>query len=178
MRGLVRLVAALAGLLVAAVGVLLVVEVVAAWLAPSATGVLQPWLRTRSVLAGTSWAQLPVLITAGVVAAVGVVLLVLSSAAGRGDVRLEDPSPLVTVTTDPRSIARLVGHRVREDEGVSTASVTANRRQVRVRAVGRFSTLGDLRPRLAEEARGAVQQLPLRTDPRVSVTVSPAKEKR
>lgn len=177
MRGLVRLVAALAGLIVAAVGALLVVEVISAWLAPG-SGALQPWLRTRSTLAGMSWNQPPMLITAGVVALVGLLLLLLSAAAGRKEIRLEDPAPQVTVTTDPRSVARLVGHRVREEDAVSAASVTATRKQVRVKAVGRFTSLGDLRPRLSEAAQNTVQQLPLQGAPHVSVSVSPAKEKR
>lgn len=176
MRGLVRLAAALAGLVVAAFGGLLVVEVVAGWLAPGATGVLQPWLQVRSALTGLSWNQVPVLVTAAVVAVVGVVLLVLGSAAGRREIRLEEPAPLVTVTTDPRSVARLVGHRVQEDEAVSSASVDANRKRVRVRAVGRYAQLGDTRSRLAEAARSTVSELPIQRSPRVSVSISPAKE--
>lgn len=177
MRGLVRLTAALAGLVVAAVGGLLVVEVVAGWLAPGATGVLQPWLQVRSALTGLSWNQMPVLVTAAVVAVVGVLLLVLSSSAGREEIRMEEPAPLVTVTTDPNSVARLVGHRVQEDEAVSSASVSATRKRVRVRAVGRYTQIGDARSRLVEAARSTVSELPLQGSPRVSVSMSPAKEK-
>ena len=178
MRALVRLAAALAGLVVAAVGGLLVVEVVAGWLAPGATGVLQPWLQVRSALGGLSWSGTPVLVTAAVVALVGLLLVVLSSAAGRKEIRLEEPAPMVTVTTDPTSVARLVGHRVQEDEAVSSASVTATRAKLRVRALGRYTQIGDSRSRLVEAARGTVAELPLQRAPRVSVSVSPAKEKR
>lgn len=178
MRGLVRLAAALAGLVVAAVGGLLVVEVVTGWLAPGATGVLRPWLQVRAVLSALTWSQVPVLITAGVVALVGLLLVVLSSAAGRKEILLEEPVPMVTVTTDPTSVARLVGHRVQEDDAVSSASVSANRSKLRVRAVGRYTQVGDAGSRLTEAARSTVAELPLQRAPRVSVSVSPAKEKR
>ena len=177
MRGLVRLIVAVAGLVVAAFGVLLVVEVAAAWLSP-ASEVPVPWTRTRSALSSISWGQLPVRIAAVLAVVVGLVLVVVSALAGRRDIRLQDPSPEVTVTTDPRSVARLVGHQVREDGAVSVASVTATRRRVRVKAVSRFSTLDDLRPRLTESAEHTLRELPLRSDPRVSVSASAAKEKR
>ena len=92
-------------------------------------------------------------------------------------VRLLDPAPEVTVTTDPRSLARLVGHRVRAEDGVAGAVVTAHRKRVRVKVTGRFRAVGDLRDRARETASAAVGGLPLQRGPRVSVSVSPAKER-
>lgn len=178
MRGLVRLIAIVAGLVVAAFGVLLVIEVMAAWLRPASTGLLVPWQRSRSALSAVSWNQLPVLIAAVIAMVIGLVLVLVSALAGRKEIRLHDPAPGVTVTTDPRSLARLVGHQVRRDDGVAAASVTATRQRVRVKAVGKFSSVGDLRTRVSESAEHTVQELPLRSDPRVSVAVSPAKENR
>ncbi|MFR9729303.1 DUF6286 domain-containing protein [Saccharopolyspora sp. MS10] len=177
MRALVRVITAVAGLAALLAGVLLVVEVVGAWVRPEAGGVLIPWSSAGPSALAVTWQDVPVRLGAAIAAAVGLVLLLAASRAGRREVRLLDPAPEVTVTTDPRSLARLVGHQVRAEDGVATASVTADRRRVKVKARGRFRQVGDLRDRVSTTVSAAIGELPMRRRPRVSVSVSPAKER-
>jgi putative intracellular protease/amidase len=176
-RVVVRLLTSLAGLVVLAGGALLIVEVVGVWVRPGSGGVLVPWSAARAVLRGLTWRDAPVLAVAAGCAALGAVLLLIALLAGRRVIRLLDPAPEVTVTTDPRSLARVVGHRVRAEDGVAATAVTARRKRVRVKVTGRFRAVGDLRDRAATTASAAVEALPLRRGPRVSVSVSPAKER-
>ncbi len=178
MRMLVRLIALVAGVVVAAAGALLVIETVWAWAGPGVAGLVVPWQQLPATLGRSSWAESSVLVAAVVAIALGLLLLLLVALSGRKEIRLHDPAPEVTVTTDPRSLARVVGHHVREQGDVSAASVTATRRSVHVKATGRFSSVGDLKPRLSESTERTVRELPLRSAPRVSVSVSPTKERR
>ncbi|MBB5156351.1 DUF6286 domain-containing protein [Saccharopolyspora phatthalungensis] len=178
MRLLVRLFAALLGLAIAAGGVLLAIEVVWALLRPGTGGLIIPWQHLLSGLSSLSWHDPPVLVTAAVVAVVGLVLLLIAINAGPKDLRLHDPAPEVTAITDRRSLARLVGHQVREQDGVAGASVTASAKRVQVKATAQFRRFGDLRTRLSETAEHAVQDLPLRHTPEVLVSVAAPKERR
>ncbi len=178
MRAVVRLITSLAGLAALAAGVLLIVEIIGAWTRRGSGGVLVPWSAARPALDGLSWQDLPVRLVAAGLLLLGLVLLLAALRAGRKEIRLLDPAPEVTVTTDPRSLARLVGHQVRAQDGVAGASVTADRRRVRVRATGKFRVVGDLRDRLSQTTAGTVGELPLQRAPKVSVSVSPAKERR
>lgn len=178
MRTLVRLITTLLGLVLAAAGAVLVIEVIRAWLQPDAGFLLVDWPSIRTDLRKLSWNDTSVRGTAALVALVGAVLLILAGKAGRNDIRLHDPAPEVTVTTAPTSLARFVGHQVREQGGVAAASVTATRKRVRVTITSEHTQVGDLRDRLIELTEESVRTLPLRTTPKVSVTVRPAKEHR
>ncbi|QUH01364.1 hypothetical protein HUO13_11610 [Saccharopolyspora erythraea] len=178
MRVLVRLIAALFGLALAAAGALLVAETAWAWLRPDSGGLILPLPELRSALSALTWDQTPVRVTAALVAVAGLVLLLLAFGAGRKDIRLHDPAPEVTVTTDPRSLARLVGHHVRAQDGVAGATVTADRRKVRVRATAQFRQTAELLDELTETARTTVHELPLRRTPKVTVSLSAARERR
>lgn len=177
MRVLLRVLAPLLGLALAAVGVLVVVEVVAAWIGSAGTtgsdGVIVPWPSWQQTLDGLLWATTPVRITAIVVAVVGLLLLLVALAARRHDVPLRPPAPDVTVTTSPQALARMVGRRVRAADAVSSAAVTASRRAISVRAQGWEPTDGGTG--LAESVRADVESLlddlPLANRPRVSVAV-------
>lgn len=178
MRALIRLLAALLCLALTVAGALLVIEVGWAWLRPNSDFVLVAWPAARARFAELAWSDPPVRVTAAIVAAVGLVLLLLAVRAGHKVIRLHDPAPQVTVTTDPRSLARLVGHQVRQQDGVAAATVTAGRKRVRVKATAELTDIGDLDTRLSELAGETVRELPLHTTPRVSVSVRPAKERR
>jgi hypothetical protein len=178
MRLLVRLITTLLGVVVAVAGALLAVEGAWSLLRPDSGTLIVPWSSLRPLLEQWTWNSVPMRVTAAAVAVIGAVLLLVAGRAGRKDIRLYDPAPEVTVTTDPRSLARLVGHRVREQDGVGSASVTATRARVRVRARSAFSSVGveDLHDRIDSAADEAVRDLPLLRPPRVSVSVFPAKE--
>ncbi|MCI2419886.1 DUF6286 domain-containing protein [Saccharopolyspora sp. K220] len=177
MRLLVRLITTLLGLAIAAAGVLLAIEVVWALLRPNTGGLIVGWRSIYSGLNALSWSALPVRVTAAVIAVVGLLLLLIALNAGRKDIRLHDPAPEVTVTTDPRSLARLVGHQVRGQDGVAAAAVTASAKQVQVKATAQFRESGDLRTRLTDTAEHAVRDLPLRAAPKVLVSVATPKER-
>nr|WP_255426481.1 DUF6286 domain-containing protein [Pseudonocardia sp. C8] len=170
---MLRVLAPLVSLAVAAAGALLVVEVVAAWVSPgSGAGLLVPWRDWRTTAGNVLWADTPVLWLAIAAIVAGVVLLVVGLLARRHDVALTSPSPGLTVTTAPRVLARLVGGRVRAVDAVTAATVTASARSVSVRARGRGETTT-----VADEARaaasGVLDALPLARRPRLTVRAAP-----
>jgi hypothetical protein len=176
-RVLLRLLSPLLGLAVAAAGALLAAEVGWAWARPHGGHLLVPWPSLVARLGDHDWASRPVRLTAAAVAVAGLLLLLVAATARCRDVRLRDPAPGIAVTTSPRSLARLVGHRVRAEDGVGSASVTASHRRVRVRATSRFESGAELRPRLVEVVGEVVDALPVPRAPRVSVAVSSPKDR-
>lgn len=177
MRVLLRVLAPLLSLAVAALGVLVVVEVVAAWVTPGSTGLLVPWASWRSVLENTQWTAAPVFWIAIGVGVVGLILLLIGLYARRHDIALSSPSDGITVTTAPRVLARLVGRRVRASDQVAGATVTASAKKVSVRAQGRGTGGGTLDPStvrtaVRERVDEVLGELPLARTPRVSVSVS------
>lgn len=163
MRVLLRVLSPLLGLALAAAGLLLVAEVGWRWAGRGPlTGVSPPaW----------AWTDRPVPLVGACVAAGGLVLLVLALTARTPHLPLDAPADGVRVVTTPTSLARVVGRRVRAEEGVASASVSASRRRVRVRAVSRTQDEASLRPRLLAVARSAVEDLPMPVKPKVSVVV-------
>lgn len=178
MRVLLRLLSPLLGVAVAAAGALLAVE--AGWVLtrPRAAPLLVPWPVWRDWLAGYAWSDTTVVVAGGALAVLGVALLALAAGARRHDVRLTDPSDDVTVVTSPRSLARMVGHRVRAEDGVRSASVTASARRIRVRVTSGLSTEAQLRPALTARVDELVADLPLARKPRVQVVVGSPKDRR
>ncbi|MFC5994880.1 DUF6286 domain-containing protein [Pseudonocardia hispaniensis] len=163
MRTLVRVLAPLLSLVLAAVGVIAIIEVVAAWLRPPAgPGVVVPWAGWRSVLADVTWQQPWVAPIAIGTAALGLLLVLVGIAARRHDIPLAPPAPGISVVISPRVLARLVGRRVRATDGVAAASVTASGRVITVRAEGWVSggqdDPGDL-PALRRDVREQVDQV-------------------
>lgn len=178
MRALVRLIAAVLGLAVAFAGALLAIEVLWAWLNPNDDHLLVPWHAIRADLETITWNNTWVWVTAIIVAVVGLLLLLISGCAGRKEIRLHDPAPEVTVTTTPSSLGRFVGHHVRVQHGVASASVKAGRNRVKVKAKSEYVELGNLRAQLEETVTETVRELPLRKTPKVKVSARQAKERR
>ena len=122
-----RLVLAVAALAVAAVGVLVCVEVVAAWTTDSFVVLPADW---PDQLRSTDWSEpLPTTIAAGI-AAVGAVLLLVAIW----------PRPPLTVAAAPpgmrierHALERSIGRELDRVDGVSAARVRAGVRRVRVR---------------------------------------------
>ncbi len=175
MRVLLRVLAPLLGVGLAAVGVLTVIEVVAAWVRPvSGRGLLVPWVSWRTTLEQLTWQDNPVRYGAIGVGVVGLLLLLLGLVARRHDVLLSAPSPEITVTTSPRVLARIVGRRVRSTDDVAAASVSASARKLAVRAEG-WSSDAASNPDLSRAVRARVDELldelPLARRPRVAVSV-------
>jgi hypothetical protein len=176
-RVFVRIVAALLALALAAAGTLLALEVGWLWLRPTEGPLLVPWPDWRDRLAEVSWESTPVQVTAWITAVAGLGLLVAALAARRREVVLADPAPGVSVRTSPRSLARIVGTRVRAEDGVRAASVTATRAKVRVRATSRLVGEEQLRPRLTGVVGDLLADLPLVRAPRVSVVVDSPRDR-
>ncbi|HYH33004.1 MAG TPA: DUF6286 domain-containing protein [Pseudonocardia sp.] len=172
MRVLLRVLAPLLGFAVAVVGVLVVLEVVAAWVRPrAATGLVVPWPDWYVTLGRIAWTDAPVAGVAIGVAVVGLLLVLVGVLARRTDIAVDGPAPEITVTTSPRVLARLVGRRVRSADGVASASVTASRRAVSVAAQAWNDTGSELRDTVRAEVDELLDELPLHRRPRVSVRV-------
>lgn len=175
MRVLLRVLAPLLGLALAAAGVLLVIEVVAAWVSPATDGLLVPWPDWRTTMETLAWADAPVPAVAIGVGVLGLLLVLLGLLARRHDIRFSSPTPEVTVTTSPRVLARLVGRRVRGTDGVSAASVTATSRKVSVGAQAWNDVGSGLRSSVGSAVDTLLDELPLARRPRVAVTVQQRK---
>ena len=172
MRALLRVLAPLLGIALAVAGVLIVIEVVAAWVRPGMEGgLLVPWPDWLPTLASLSWNQSPVPGIAIGVGVVGLLLTIVGLAARRSEVRLEAPRTDMTVTTSPRVLARLVGTRVRDSDDVLSASVTASARRVAVTALVWHDAPPDLREVIVGRVQVLLDELPLRRRPRVAVSV-------
>ena len=84
MRALLRVLAPLLGIALAAAGVLVVIEVVAAWVLPGTEGgLLVPWPDWAATLASLSWNESPVPGIAIGVGVVGLLLMIVGLAARR-----------------------------------------------------------------------------------------------
>jgi hypothetical protein len=177
-RVFVRLLATLLGLAFAVAGALLALEVGWHWWRPASGPLVVPWPRWQAELAALGWDAYAVRVGAGVLAAAGLVLLICALAAGNRAVRLTDPADEVSVSTSPRSLARLVGLAVRAQDNVAGATVTASARRVRVRATSTLETEGELRPRLLETVTTLLGDVPLVRPPKVSVVVDSPKDRR
>lgn len=175
MRVLLRVLSPLLGLALAAAGVVVVVAVARHWAGPSWPD--RPAWLTPPSWPDWSWVDRPVLPLGAGLAIGGLFQLVVALRAGVSQVPLDDPADDVRVVTTPASLARVVGHRVRAEEGVADATVTASRRRVRVRATSRVHDEATLRPRLLEVAEDAVAGLPLPARPKVSVVVLSPKDR-
>lgn len=176
MRVLLRILAPLLGLALAAAGVLFVIEVVAAWVRPGAdTGLVVPWPDWRATLEQLHWADNPVPGIAIAVAVVGLVLVLIGLSARRSDIHLDAPSPEIAVTTAPRVLARLVGTRVRATDDVAGATVTASARKVNVSAQSWNDATPELRGTVTSRVDELLADLPLRRRPRVSVSLQERK---
>jgi hypothetical protein len=172
MRAALRVLAPLLGFGLAVAGVLLVIEVVAAWLQPPVDGVIVPWPAWRSALEATTWRDDPVPAIAIGVGVVGLLLVLVGLLARRSDVRLDGPDDGITVTTSARVLAQLVGRRVRADDDVAGASVTATRRHVSVSAQAWGTPGAELRSSIGDRVGALLDDLPLRRRPGVSVHVT------
>lgn len=178
MRVLLRLLSPLLGIAVAAAGALLAVE--AGWLLarPRSAPLLVPWPGWRDRFAEYAWSDTATVVAGGALAVLGVLLLTIAAGARRHDVRLTDPAEAVSVATSPRSLARMVGHGVRTEDGVRSASVTASARRIRVRATSTMNTEAQLRPALTARVHELVGNLPLARTPRVHVVVDSPRDRR
>jgi uncharacterized protein DUF6286 len=171
-RVLLRVLAPLLGLAVALAGVLVLLEVVAAWVRPDeGGGLVLPWPDWYATLGQLTWTDAPVPGIAIGTAVLGLLLVLVGLLARRPDIAVDGPGPEITVTTSPRVLARLVGRRVRAADDVAAASVTASRRRVSVAA----QAFLDAGPEFADSVHARVEHLldevPLRRRPRVTVTV-------
>jgi hypothetical protein len=172
MRVLLRVLAPLLGLVLAVVGVLLVIEVVSAWVRPEADGgLLVPWPDWGTTLANLSWNENPVPGIAIGVGVVGLLLVFVGLAARRADVPLDAPAADMTVMTTPRVLARLIGTRVRASDDVLSASVTASSRRVAVTARSWNDASPEMRESVVARVEELLDELPLRRRPRVAVSV-------
>ncbi len=171
MRILLRVLSPLLGLAVATLGVFVALEVIWVWVRPADAPLVLPWPAWQVTLQGWTWTSTPVRLIAAGLVVVGLLLLVLALRSGRREVRLINPAPEITITTSRRSLARLVGHQVRELDHVASASVTATPGKVSVQAASR-QPAEDARSGITDAVHTLLLELPLVRTPRVRVTVT------
>lgn len=171
MRILLRVLSPLLGLAVAALGVFLALEVIDAWVRPAGGPLLLPWPAWQTTLGQWSWTATPVRLIAAALIAAGALLLVLALRAGHRGISLINPAAEITVTTSLRSLARMVGHQVRDLDHVASAAVTATPRKISVRATsGQPADVATAS--ITDAVHALLSELPLAHCPRVSVAVS------
>lgn len=176
MRVLVRTIALLLGLAVAAGGVVTVLEI--AWTrTPGDRHLLVDWRSLRDALSAVSWSDTSMRVTASIVVVAGLALILIAARSGHKHIRLHDPAEGVMVVTAPRSLARYVGHRVREQDAIARASVVASKRKVRVKARSELTEIGDQESSLRAVTGESIDELPLVDQPKVSVAVRAAKNR-
>jgi hypothetical protein len=171
MRVVLRILAPVLGLGMAAVGAVLVAEVVAAWFRSTGPGLLVPWSAWQTAVEDVRWREPAVPLVALAVAVLGLLLVLVGLLARRNDIVLSGRGADTTVTTSPRELARLVGRRVRAADNVAAASITATARKVHVRATGWDGAGPELRETVHREVDGLLDELALARRPRVTVTV-------
>ena len=148
MRVLLRVLAPLLGITLAVVGALVALEVTTVWVQPGrARGLLVPWPDWRRTLETVTWSQPPVAAVAIGVAVAGLLLMLIGL------------------------LARLVGRRVRATDDIAAASVTASRRRVAVKAEAWSDAGPELREKVRERVEELLNDMPLRTRPRVIVSL-------
>ena len=176
MRVLLRVLAPLLGLAVALVGVLVLLEVVAASVRPDdGDGLVVPWPDWYATLGRVAWSDAPVPGIAIGTAVLGLLLVLVGLMARRPDIAVDGPAPEITVTTSARVLARLVGRRVRAADDIAAASVTASGRRVAVAAEAWNDADPELADRVRAHVEGLLDEVPLRRRPRVTVTVQDRK---
>jgi hypothetical protein len=171
-RVLLRVLAPLLGLAVAVVGVLVLLEVVAASVRPDGgNGLVVPWPDWYAALGRITWTDVAVRGIAVGTAVLGLLLVLVGLLARRHDIAVDGPAPEIIVTTSPRVLARLVGDRVRSADDIAAAEVTASRRRVAVAAEAWNGAGPDLADRVRARVEGLLDEVPLHRRPRVTVTV-------
>ncbi|WP_093801471.1 DUF6286 domain-containing protein [Streptomyces sp. Wb2n-11] len=113
-----------------------------------------------------------VLVGAGVLAALGLWLLLLAVTPGlRAILPMRRTSADVRAGLDRPAAATMLRDRAMEVSGVQSARVRVGRSKVRVRAVSHFRELGEVRADLDAAVAAGIQQLGLARQPRLSVRV-------
>lgn len=168
MRALNRIVGTLLAAAFAAAGVIVVVEIV--WAALDRPPALIEWPRLANALARNSWNDLGPRVTAAVLIAVGLLLLLLGLRRGKpAAFPLVTSAPEVETSTTRRSLQRAMRAAVLEAPGVSAARVRVGRRRAKVVATSRLSAAEGLEERVRERVGTLLDRLQLASPLRVKV---------
>ena len=108
MRALLRVLAPLLGIALAAAGVIVVIEAGAGWVRPDMQGgLLVPWPDWMATLAGLSWNEPPVPGIAIGVGVAGLLLMIVGLTARRTDVRLYDAPMRPPIASVPPPLPKI-----------------------------------------------------------------------
>jgi hypothetical protein len=178
MRLVNRVLAALLSLVVACAGVILIVEVIA-----DQTGqrpVIIDWHPAYNWAVRTTWISESIRVTAGILLALGVVLLLAELKPARVSRLAVRPSKAGAADIDTaytrRGVAAAVRSAVTEVDGVGDASVKVTRRKVRVAATAAATdkaAAGTLRQPVTAAAREGLAALNLRRTSALHVRLVP-----
>jgi hypothetical protein len=167
MRAVNRVVVVVVALVLLVAVVILGVEIVLGLLGRA------PWLLPDDRLAGfaaNSWSAQPVLITGGVLAAIGLLLLLLEFRRGKPSaIELATDVPGLTLSAQRRSLEQLLRRAAEREAGVDSARVKVADRRVGVRASTYLKDSGDLQARVQRAVEERLDVLRLRRAARVKV---------
>jgi hypothetical protein len=173
-----RVVAALLSLAVACVGVLLIIEVVAARTGQHA--VIVSWPAAYDWATRTAWISGSIRVTAGILIALGLVLLIAELKPARVSRLAADPAKAGAADIDTiytrRGVAVAIRSAVTDLDGVRGASVKVTRRKVTIEATAAArdkAAARTLREPVTAAARQRLAALSLRQPSAVSVRVVP-----
>lgn len=177
MRAFNRILCVLLAVAIAVAGVLTVIEVVAA--ATDNEPVLVKWNGLVEDLTSTQWKDVAARIAAGILIAVGLLLLLFALRRGKpATVGLRTGASDVDMTTTRRSLQRSLATSATTVDGISDAKVKVKRRKVAVKArAGSGVTKDDGRSRLTSTIQERLDALDLSDRRRLKVSVATTPDK-
>ena len=173
MRVLDRVLAVLLALALGIVGVLLVIDVVAAAFGHSGARAPIPYERPDRWLHGHTWTATPVIIGLIVVAAIGLLLLVTELRPRTpGLLSLHSDVDGVSVGAPRRSLARAMGRIAGQVDGIGGATATLGTRSATVVATTHLRDTTGLSDQVHEAVTGWLNGLGLERTPKVKVSLT------
>jgi hypothetical protein len=131
-----------------------------------------PFLRIARDLRTAHWSQTPVVVTAAVGAAVGLLLVLLAVVPGRRKiVAVESGSADVVVGIPARSVRRALTSAARNVDGVGRAEVDYGRRRATVAVTSPLRDPGPLADDVRDALRARLRQFALQRPPEIRVRV-------
>lgn len=173
MRALNRVVCALLAAAFATAGVIIVIEVVYAAL--DRRPAIVDWPALTRALARNSWNDLGPRVAAGILIAVGLLLLLLGLRRGKPtQLPLVTEAPAVQTSTTRRSLQRAMRAAALETPGVSAAKVKVGRRRAKVVARSSLHEVDGVRDSVRERLGALLDRLQLTHPLRLKVRTKAA----
>lgn len=173
MRVLDRVLAVLLALAFAVVGVLVIIDVVAAAFGHSGADAPVPYERPDRWLHGHTWSATPVVVGLIVVAVLGLLLLVTELRPRTpGLLALHSDAEGVTIGAPRRGLARAMSRVAAQVDGIGGATAALGTRSATVRVTTHLRDITGLSDQIQEAVTGWLAGLGLERTPKVKVSVN------